>query len=142
ARKFRQRIGLLPGEYRRHEAADGLAVDDRIAGLPGLLRDQPAPDGVALGPEVLALVVEALGVAIHHDAKRHAIDARADAAVVQRRTRVDGDAVRLRRITDGVGASVDHVPQQHALVKARAADQEVVGGPFAAFVLAPGLAQP
>ncbi len=47
---------------RGHEARQRLGVDDHIADLVRLLRDQPAPDRVALGPEVLALVVEALGV--------------------------------------------------------------------------------
>ena len=50
--------------------------------------------------------------------------------------------MRLRRIADRIGAGLDHGLEQHALVEARAADQEVVGRPFAALVLAPGLAQP
>jgi hypothetical protein len=49
--------------------------------------------------------------------------------------------MRLRRIADRVRAGVDHA-QQHALIEARAADQEVVGGPLAALVLAPRFAQP
>src|SRR6185437_3618373 len=101
-----------------------------------------SPDGIALGPEVFALVVEALGVAVEHHAQRHAVDAGADAAVVHWRARVDGHAVRLRRIADDVGAGIHHEFQQHALVEARAADQKIVGRPFAALVLAPGLPQP
>ena len=89
-----------PGKHRRHEAADRLRVDDRVADLPRLQRDEPAPDRVALRPEVLALVVEALRVAVDHDAERHAIHARADAAVVQRRARVDRHAMALRRVAD------------------------------------------
>jgi hypothetical protein len=66
-----------------------------------------------------------------------------DAAVVQRRARVNGHHVRLGRVAD----ACRHLApsgrlQQRALVKARAADQKVVGRPFAALVLAPGLAQP
>src|SRR5690606_19405704 len=103
---------------------------------------QPAPDGVALGPEVLAFVVEAARLAVDHHPQRYAVDAGTDAAVVERRARIDGHAMRLGRIADGVGAGVDHEFQQHAHVEARAADQEIVGRPFAALVLAPRLAQP
>jgi hypothetical protein len=143
ARELRQRVRQDAGEHGRHEAADGLAVDDRVADLPRLLRHEAAPDRVALGPEVLALVVEAPGFAVDHHAQRDAVDARADATVVQRSACVDGDHVGLRRIADPVGAVViQQVLEQHALVEARAADQEVVGRPFAAFVLPPGLAQP
>lgn len=48
----------------------------------------------------------------------------------------------LRRIADAVGAGIQHEFQQDAHVVAGAPDQEVVGRPFAALVLAPGLAQP
>src|SRR5258708_12762240 len=37
-----------------------------------------------------SLVIEALGLAVDHHAQRDAVDARADAAVVQRRARIDG----------------------------------------------------
>jgi len=50
--------------------------------------------------------------------------------------------MRLRRIADGVCARIDHELQQHAAIEARTADQEVVGRPFATFVLSPGLSQP
>ena len=93
ARKFAQRVGLEPREDGRHEAPDGLGVDDRGGDLPRLPGDQSAPDGVTLGPEVLTLVVETFAVAIDHDAERNAIDARADAAIVQRSPRVDGHAM-------------------------------------------------
>jgi hypothetical protein len=64
-----QRVGPGALEHRRHEAAHRLGVDDRVAHLPGLQGHQPAPDGVALGPEVLALVVEAMAVAVDHNAQ-------------------------------------------------------------------------
>ena len=73
---------------------------------------QSAPDGIALGPEVFALVVKAFGIFVDHDAQRHAIDPRADAAVVQRCARVDGDAVTLRRVANGVGALRDQIFEQ------------------------------
>jgi hypothetical protein len=98
---------------------------------------------IALGPEVLALVVEAVAVAIDDDAERHAVDPGADAAVIQRRPRIDGHHVGLGRIADPVGlVIVQQMAQQHALVEAGAADQEAVGRPVAAGVLAPGVAQP
>ncbi|MCY1524454.1 hypothetical protein D9M68_593860 [compost metagenome] len=140
--EFAERVRLRAGEHGRHEAADRLLVDDRPGDLPRLLRHEPAPDRVALGPEVFALVVEALCVAVDHHAQRHAVDARADAAVVQRSTGVDGHAVGLGRVADAVRAGVEHELQKHAHVEARAPDQEVVGRPFAALVLAPGLSQP
>src|SRR5690606_36996904 len=110
--------------------------------LSRLLRDQSAPDRIALGPEILTLVVEAPGVAIDHDAERYAVDSRADAAIVERCARIDGDAMRLRRIADRVRARIEHELQQHAGVEAGAANQEIVGGPFAIGVLSPGFAQP
>jgi hypothetical protein len=112
------------------------------ADLSGLLRDQPAPDRVALRPEVLALVVEALRVAVDDDAERDAVDARADPAVVERCARIDRNHVGLRRVADHVGADIDQVAQQDAGVESRAADQEVVGRPLALIVLPPRLAQP
>src|SRR4030095_4777486 len=96
----------------------------------------------ALRPEVLALVVEAACLTVDDHPQRNAVDAGADAAVVERRARVDGHHVTLRWIADGVGTGIDHVLEQYALVETGAADQEVVGRPFAAFVLSPSLAQP
>jgi hypothetical protein len=103
---------------------------------------QPAPDGIALGPEVLAFVVEAHRLAIEHDTERDAVDPGHDTAVVQRRASVDRHAMRLRRVANDIGAGVDHLLEQHALVEPGAADQEIVSGPFAALVAAPGLAHP
>ena len=48
----------------------------------------------------------------------------------------------LHRITHLVGAGIEQLPQHHAGVEAGAADQEVVGGPFAALVLSPCLPKP
>src|SRR5690606_26194424 len=121
---------------------DRLGVDDGIADLAGLLGHQSPPDGIALGPEVRALVVEAQRLAVDHDAQRHAIAPRTDPAVGQRRARVDRHRVDLRWIADAVRALVQQVAQQDAAVEPRAADQEVLGGPFARLVLPPGLAQP
>ncbi len=50
--------------------------------------------------------------------------------------------MRLRRIADGIGAGVDHVLEQHALIEARTANEEIVGGPFTALVLSPRFTQP
>ena len=144
-RQLGQCVGLDDaGEHGRHEAANGLAVDDRITNLPRLLRHQAAPDGVALGPEVFALVVEAFAVAVDHHAQRHAVDARADAAVVQRRARVNGHHVGLRGVANAVGAVVvEQVFEQHALCcKAVPRIRKLSGRPLAALVLAPGFAQP
>ena len=97
-------------EDRRHEQADRFGVDDRIGDLLRLLRHQPAPDGVALRPGVLALVVEALRVAVDHDAEHHAVEPRGDAAVELGRARVDRHRMALRRIADRLDAGVE----QHA----------------------------
>src|SRR5256885_71582 len=67
-----QGVGAHAREDRRHEAAYGLGVDDGPGGLARLLGHQAAPDGIALGPEVLALVIEALGLAVDHHAQRDA----------------------------------------------------------------------
>src|SRR3546814_15145270 len=88
---------VCSSDLRRHEEADGLLVDDDVADLVGLTGDEAAPDSVALRPEVLAFVVEALGMGVHHDAERDAVDASADAAVVLRRPALDGDRVALLR---------------------------------------------
>ena len=132
-----------PGKHRRHEAADRLGVDDRIA------RSGPAAAPPA-GPR-------------SRSAWARSPRPRRRSARASRLTTTPSDTqsmrvqmppsysgarasmathVRLRRVADRVGAGVDHVLEQHALVEARAADQEVVGRPFAALVLAPGLAQP
>ncbi len=105
------------------------------------MRHETAPDRVTLWPEIFTLVVETHGVAVEHDTQRHAIHARADAAVIKRRTRVDGHAMRLGRVSDGIGACIDHVFEQHSHVEARAADQEIVRHPFAVD-LAPRFTQP
>lgn len=134
---------LLCRKNGRHEASDGFAVNDGPSDLPGLVGNQSSPDGIALRPEIFAFVVEALGIAVHHDAQRDAINACADAAVVERCARIDGDHVRLGGIAQGVGMMiVDHVAQQYAAVVGGAADEKVVRGPFAAFVLPPGVTQP
>ena len=62
----------------------------------GCRRPERSPDGVALRPEVLALVVEALGMFVDDDAERQAVEPRHDAAVELRRARIDGDRVALR----------------------------------------------
>ncbi len=48
-----------------------VGVEDDVGDLVGLRRDQAAPDRVALRPDVLALVVEALGVLVDDDAEHH-----------------------------------------------------------------------
>ena len=65
------RVGHHRGEHRRHEERRPTGrVDQDVADLVGLGRHQAAPDGVALGPEVLALVVEAVPVGVDHDRRR------------------------------------------------------------------------
>ena len=75
-------------------------VEDDVGDLVRLLRDEPAPDRVALRPDILALVVEALGVLVDDDAEDDAVEPGDDAAVEFRRARVDRDGVALRRIAD------------------------------------------
>ena len=94
--------------------------------LARLLRHQPAPDGVALGPEILALVIEAPALLIDHDAERHAVDAGDDPAVELGRAPVDRDGVALLRIADLPDAAVEQRAQQQDLVVGRAAHDEVV----------------
>ena len=98
-------FAFTPGKHRRHEAADGLGIDDRVADLPGLLRHQPAPDRVALGPEVLALVVEARGVAIDH--RRPATRSR---RACRCRRRTAARARRWRRMCDCDGSPIVSAP--------------------------------
>ncbi len=50
--------------------------------------------------------------------------------------------MRLRRVADRIRAGVEHGLEQDALVEARAADEEIVGGPLATLVLSPRFAQP
>src|SRR5262249_7408715 len=102
----------------------------------GLLSDQATPDGVALGPEVLAFVVEARGVAVDHDAERHGVDPRHDAAVELRCTAVHCDRVALLRVADLTHAVVEEHAQDASLVVRSAAHDEVVGH------LAPALLEP
>ena len=96
-RKLPDRARRLRRKHRRHESADRLGIDDRKRDLVGLPGHERSPDGVALRPEVLALVVEALGVLVDDDAEREAIEPRDDAAVELRRARIDGDRVALAR---------------------------------------------
>src|SRR6266567_2282815 len=60
-------------EHRRHEFPHRLGVDDRIADLVWLPGNKAPPDRVALGPEILALVVEALRALVDDDPERYAI---------------------------------------------------------------------
>src|SRR6185312_16535745 len=113
-RQRRQARGAGAGKHGWHEPADRLGVDDRVRDLARLARDEAAPDGVALGPEILALIVKALALLVYHHAQRNAVDARADAAVIQRRAGIDRDHVRLGRVTDAIGAGVEQAAQQHA----------------------------
>ena len=92
--------GLNGWEHGRHEAAQHLRVDDGPRDLTGLLGDETPPDSVALGPQIFAFVVEALAVLIHHNAERHRIQARDDAAVELRRAAVDGHRVALASIAN------------------------------------------
>ena len=87
--------------------------------------NQPAPDGVAFWPDVLALVVKALAVLVEDDGERHAVESRDDAAIELGRASVDGDTVALRRVTDALGAGIEHVTQDLASIVGRAADEEV-----------------
>src|SRR6185369_14479855 len=113
-----------------------LRVDDRVRDLAGLARDELAPDRVALRPEVLALVVEALAIAIYDDAERHRVEPRRDAAVELRRSAVDRHRVAFARAPDRLRARVEHCVQYRARVVRRAAHDEVVGR------VSPRLAEP
>ena len=105
-----------------------LRIDDRIGDLVRLLRDQAAPDRIALRPDILAFVVEALAVAVDHDAEHDAVEPRGDAAVEFRRARVKRDGVALGRIADRHHALVEQHAQHRATVIGRAANDEIVGG--------------
>src|SRR3546814_15631035 len=71
----------------------GLGIDNGVGDLAGLPGNQAAPDRIALRPEVLALVIEALGIAVDNKPKGNAIDPCADAPVVQ--GRADRKSTRL-----------------------------------------------
>ena len=113
---------------RGHEQRQRRRVEDDVGDLVRLLRHQPPPDRVALRPDLLALVVEALRVLVHHDAEHHAVEPRDDAAVVFRRARVDRDRVALGRIAGLLHAAIEQQLQHRAAIVRRAADEEVVGG--------------
>ena len=123
-------------KQRRHEACDDARVEDDVGDLVGLGRHQPSPDGVAFRPDILALVVEALGVLVDDNAEHHGIMPGDDAAVEFRRARIDRDRMTLRGIADFLHALFEQHLQDRAAVIRRAADQEIVGG------LAPILLEP
>lgn len=110
--------------------------------MPRLVGDQPAPDGIAFGPEIFPFIIKAPGVAVDDHPQRHAVHARADPAIVERRPGVNGDAVGLRRIADDVSPGVNHKLEQHALIETSAANEKIIGLPFTALVLSPCFTQP
>ena len=114
-------------KQRRHEAVATLTIEDDVGDLVGLRGHQPAPDRVALRPDVLALVIEALGVLVDDDAEHHRVVPRDDAAVEFRRAGVDRDRMALGGIADVLHALVEQQLQDRAAVIGRAADQEIVG---------------
>src|SRR5262249_40551489 len=63
-REIAYRSGLFRGKHRRHELPERLRVDDAVADLSWLLRDEPPPNRITLRPEILALIVEAIAVAV------------------------------------------------------------------------------
>ncbi|MOA22209.1 hypothetical protein D3C78_1427550 [compost metagenome] len=110
AGKVLQSIGGGARKDRRHEAADGLLIDDRIRLLTGLSGHQTPPDRITFWPEILTFVVEAFAITIDHHTQRYAVDSGADAAVVEWRAGINRDHVCLRRIADHIGAKVEHAP--------------------------------
>src|SRR6202521_1526810 len=126
-RKLAHGVGLNRREHWWNKLAHRVGIDNRVRDLIGLRGHEPAPDRVALGPEVEALVVEALRILVDDDAERHAIDAGADAAVELRRAGVDRNAMTLGRIADGFRAAVEEDPQDASHIVWRAADQATVG---------------
>src|SRR5262249_36915587 len=88
-------------KHRRHETARNFGVDDAIRGLIRLLGHKAAPDGVPFGPEIFALVIEALALVVHDDAERQAIQTRHNAAVKFWSAAIDRDGVALPRIAYG-----------------------------------------
>jgi len=106
-------------------------IEDDIGDLVGLGCDQPAPDRVALGPDVLALVIEARGALVDDDAEHDRIMPRDDA-----RRRISGGA-RASIATlawHWVGSPISwtslasSIFRTRAAIIGRAADQEIVGG--------------
>ena len=129
-------VGLDRRKQRRHETVARTGVEDDVGDLVGLSCDQPAPDRVALRPDILALVVEALGVLVDDDAEHHRVMPSDDAAVEFRRAGVDRDRVALGGIADFLHALGQQHLEDRAAIIGRAADQEIVGG------LAPIFLQP
>src|SRR5215469_16564385 len=86
-----------------------------------------APRRVPLRPEVLALVVETLPVAVHDDAERDAVQAGGDAAVEPRRPGVDADRVKPAFLPGTGRAGLVQPGQDVPVVVGRAADHVVVG---------------
>ena len=115
-------------EQRRHEARDHGRIENDVGDLVGLGRHQPAPDRVALRPDVLALVIEALGVLVDDDAEHDRVVPGDDAAVEFRRAGVDRDRMALGGVADVLHALGEQHFQDRAAVIGRAADQEIVGG--------------
>ncbi len=111
-------------------------IEDDVGDLVRLRRHQAAPDRIALRPDVLALVVEALGVLVDDDAEHDAVEPRDDAAVEFRRAGVDRHRMALGGIADVLHALVEQHLEHGAAVIGRAADQEVVGR-FAPVLLEP-----
>ncbi len=136
ARKLGDGGGFDRRKQRRHEAVARTGVENDVGDLVGLGCHQPPPDRVAFRPDVLALVVEALGVLVDDDAEHHGIMPRDDAAVEFGSARVDRDRVTLRGIADFLNALLEQHLQDRAAIVGCAADQEIVGG------LAPILLEP
>ena len=129
-------------KHGRHETAHGFGIGDGVANLPGLLGHQTTPNGIALGPKVFAFVVETLGVFVHHHTQGHTVNPRANAAVIERCTCINGHHVRLCWVANLISALVEQMLEQSALVELGAANQEVVGGVFTLCVLTPSFFQP
>ena len=121
-----------------HEATHCFGVGDGVGDLSRLQGHESTPNGITLGPEILAFVIKALGKFIHHDAKGDAINSGANAAVVGRRSSINGHHVRLGCVTDHVSTQISQDIDQDAVVVACAAHQKVLGSPLAPFVLTPG----
>ena len=134
--QFADAGGLQRREHAGQVIVQRLAVADGEGPLIGLLRDQPAPDRVTLGPDILALVVEAFDILVHDDGIGHAIEPHRQAAIAHRRPRVVGDGVELGRVADLLDPLSQQILQHRALGVGGAADLEVVGR------VAPVLPQP
>src|SRR5262249_4581040 len=84
SQRYRQLLDARRGNRRKHrwhETPGDFGVDDAIRRLIRLLGNQATPDGVPFGPEILALVIEALALLVHDDAERQAIQTRHNTAV-------------------------------------------------------------